>query len=763
MKKKTIKNYIAFTLTEMTMVLLIMSIIAAVSAPLVKHAVSDVVSSSVAESTGIWRKISSLSGIFYSSVGNGIVSIGTIPGAEPINYGFPAMIIQSNGGDKTNLVSQLGFYSTSISNSQRMSFDRYNNIAIGRNIKSNSDSDSLSYGKITIGSDIGNEKQLGSNQAILMGSTSLNTVYASVNHSILIGNDVANQQQTGPIGTEEKNIDDTINIGSYPSTLWAGKITYGYSSINIGNETARYTTKNIYNVNIGYHAANECDESENNVNIGSFAGGTLSGSDGNNSRSINIGKYAGAFKRQYRVSMGSSYSNVFVGQFAGSYLTRAYETNIIPKSDSYLRRNNIAIGLGSLASTWKYDHLEALDLMNNTCDDAATTKGCGEDKAFVSTKAMANDIAIGAFAGNNIHIMGYQYSNTVNNHNIILIGAYAGAKSVPFPNYMHVVTLSPGTPEAADNNTTYKGTIAIGPFASFSAGRARDNDSYRGSAEGFTNSISIGNYAGYESVQQGQIAIGNYAGAVSGEIVNGIGGFASDSKIFIGNFAGYESNSSAIGIGNYACSRLEGINNMCFGNFTYAMSLKDGYDMNTVWWAYDKARYRTTAVFYAGAGVGQQSDLILATKKIYTRDGTFLSITSDARSKRKINLVNYGIKDFRKFDIYNFTLKADKSHEKHIGVIAQEYRKAFPLGLDKNGKYYSVKLDWLYYSMINAVKDLDKLIQEFQVKFDEYINNFESIKARIDVLEKAVAQEKTNNENMRKELEQVNAKLNAKK
>lgn len=756
MKKKTIKNYIAFTLTEMTMVLLIMSIIAAVSAPLVKHAVSDVVSSSVAESTGIWRKISSLSGIFYSSVGNGIVSIGTIPGAEPINYGFPAMIIQSNGGDKTNLVSQLGFYSTSISNSQRMSFDRYNNIAIGRNIKSNSNS--LSYGKITIGSDIGNEKQLGSNQAILMGSTSLNTVYASVNHSILIGNYVANQQQTGPIGIEEKNIDDTINIGSYLSTLFAGNIAYGYSSINIGNETARYTTKNIYNVNIGYLAAYQCKESENNVNIGSFAGSTLSGPTGNNSKSINIGKYAGAFKTQYGVYAGLSYSNVFVGQFAGSYLTKAYKTNIIPKSDSYLRRNNIAIGLGSLASTWKYDHLEALDLMNNTCDDAVITKMCGEDKAFVSTKAMANDIAIGAFAGNNIHIMGYQYSNTVNNHNIILIGAYAGAKSVP-----HAIPLSPGTPAAADNNTTYKGTIAIGPFASFSAGRARDNDSYKSSVDGFTNSISIGNYAGYESIQQGQIAIGNYAGAVSGEIVNGRDVSAANSKIFIGNFAGYESNGSAIGIGNYACSRLEGFNNMCFGNFTYAMSLKDGYDMNTVWWAYDRPFYRTTAVFYAGAGVGQQSDLILATKKIYTRDGTFLSVTSDARSKRKISLAPYGIKDFRKFNIYNFTLKSDKEHEKHIGVIAQEYRKAFPLGLDKNGKYYSVKLDWLYYSMINAVKDLDKLIQEFQVKFDEYINNFESIKARIDVLEKAVAQEKINNENMRKELEQVNAKLNAKK
>ena len=138
-------------------------------------------------------------------------------------------------------------------------------------------------------------------------------------------------------------------------------------------------------------------------------------------------------------------------------------------------------------------------------------------------------------------------------------------------------------------------------------------------------------------------------------------------------------------------------------------------------------------------------------------------VTSDARSKRKISLAPYGIKDFRKFNIYNFTLKSDKEHEKHIGVIAQEYRKAFPLGLDKNGKYYSVKLDWLYYSMINAIKDLDRLVQEFQTKLNEYVNNFESVKFRIETLEQRVNAEKQINANMRKELEQVNAKLNAKK
>ena len=174
MKKKTIKNYIAFTLTEMTMVLLIMSVLAAVTAPIVKHAVSDVVNTSEADSSDAnpWKKLSNLSGIFYSSVGNGIVSVGTIPSGAPTNYNYPAMIIQSNGGDKTNLVSQLGFYNASTSNSQRMSFDRYNNIAIGRNIKSNADNNvtsTIPYGKIEIGSDIGTGRLKNSAQSVIIG------------------------------------------------------------------------------------------------------------------------------------------------------------------------------------------------------------------------------------------------------------------------------------------------------------------------------------------------------------------------------------------------------------------------------------------------------------------------------------------------------------------------------------------------------------------------------------------------------------------
>ena len=47
--------------------------------------------------------------------------------------------------------------------------------------------------------------------------------------------------------------------------------------------------------------------------------------------------------------------------------------------------------------------------------------------------------------------------------------------------------------------------------------------------------------------------------------------------------------------------------------------------------------------------------------------------------------------------------------------------------------------------------------------FYEYVNNFESVKFRIETLEQRINDEKEINANMRKELEQVNAKLNAKK
>lgn len=771
MKKKTIKNYIAFTLTEMTMVLLIMSVLAAVTAPIVKHAVSDVVNTSEADSSDAnpWKKLSNLSGIFYSSVGNGIVSVGTIPSGAPTNYNYPAMIIQSNGGDKTNLVSQLGFYNASTSNSQRMSFDRYNNIAIGRNIKSNADNNVIStipYGKIEIGSDIGTGRLKNSAQSVIIGRHVLNGSYASANHTISIGYMNSNQGGDGGI-----NHDNSINIG-YATAILGGTSTDNQNSTNIGFSVANKSYVNNGSINIGSSAGSSAN-SHDTVSIGSLAGFVEDGSGYNgvlySYSNINLGRYAGFVAKVHPSAISNlyksyaSYGNINIGQFAGAFTTKPKKTSVENGSKYFIRQDNIAIGLGTLATSWKYDSLTPVNRVGSTCDDTASLDACNKNnKAFVSSPAYKSDIAIGAFAGNNLLANTKSYAN----HNLILIGAYAGTESLPFY-YSDFFD----TQDDRGYKNALKGTIAIGPFAGYKMGRCRYSSDDAGIGHEPESSIMIGYYAGYSNKIPGIIAIGNYAGSTTNydESFNGISSKES-TNIFIGEYAGYRSKGDAIGIGRYACASTRGSAIMCFGNFPYAMmgGKINGsvYTVGTNKWGgalWGEGGTSNTVYFYAGAGVGQQSDLILAAKTIYSVDGTITSLSSDARSKRKINLVNYGIKDFRKFDIYNFTLKADKSHEKHIGVIAQEYRKAFPLGLDKNGKYYSVKLDWLYYSMINAVKDLDKLIQEFQVKFDEYINNFESIKARIDVLEKAVAQEKTNNENMRKQLEQINSKLNAKK
>ena len=790
MKKKSSKNYIAFTLTEMTMVLLIMSIIAAVSAPLVKHAVSDVVSSSVAESTGIWRKISSLSGIFYSSVGNGIVSVGTIPGAEPINYGFPAMIIQSNGGDLNDYYAQIGTYADSFGSSDypaKLALDRYNNISAGSDIISNINKPS--YGKIAIGNSIGyrssaydstSSKTNTANQAVMMGVVVLNLPYASANHSIFIGRSIIDTYNEGNPLQVINSFDDAIVIGQGSGSVSSASdgLFYATGSVNIGATAGEANIQNLYNVNIGNTVSFWGDKQTGNVNIGSFSNSSLGvGSVGvDNTGSINIGRYAGSYyptkdnTGNVVVTGAGNYGNVFVGKFAGSYLSKAYNSSIKNGGNKYARRNTIAIGLNTLATAWQYEQLKGVN-RQDTNDSSKSVTSSIAVKSPISTQVLASDIAIGAFAGNNFMapfgVSGYDNATPYANHNLIFIGAYAGADALPYY-YLSEYYGPSGSP--AEGKHSLYGTIAVGQFAGYRMGRSRLNDDTEGILQESDNSIMLGYYAGYSNKLPSIIAIGSYAGSTT-NFDEGFNGSSDheNTNIYIGEFAGYRSKGRAIGIGKYACSSIWGSAMMCFGNFPYAMmggkiTKSDGTQSPfTIGSAWGERGNPYTAYFYAGAGVGQQSDLILASSMLHSRTGALTLVTSDARSKSKISFAPYGMKNFRKFNIYNFSLKADKTHEKHIGVIAQEYGKAFPLGLDKNGKYYSVKLDWLYYSMINAIKDLDKLIQEFQAKLDEYVNNFESVKFRIEILEQHVNAEKEINANMRKELEQVNAVLNAKK
>lgn len=701
MKKKLSKNYIAFTLTEMTMVLLIMSVIAAVSAPLVKHAVSDVTNNSVGIPTKLWGKVNGLAGIHNLNGDAGIVSIGAIPSGDPINYNNPALMIQANGKDNISNIAQIGFYATNWfdqkDNSRwnapgldhtKLAMDKYNNIAFTRNSYEDVKEtfDSIELGNII--------------------STSFQD-YAMNGSHIHIGFNIPrtriNERTIGIYHIYYPKLDSDIRIvcnktSSYLYRDVAKNVvistsgssgTYGVTSIN---STIPNFINSPYSIGHNIHGKtvpkdNELAVLRYNTRIGDnymaewFA-------NGRNEGNVSIGNYANSvidfttspFKWKDRLC------SVSIGKYAGSYTDGGGSNDGI-----------VAIGLSALS-------------MNNIPGDYIHSYSWGMAQ---------NSVAIGSFTN-------------------------------AYPSYAHME----GRTEANSFHKIYS-SVSIGSFAgtyssysNVSIGEYAGNSLRRPYMDIQRNSIFIGSFAGYGSKSTGQVAIGNYAGYV------GVDGMTMErsNSIFIGHYAGYKASSDiTVGIGKYACANSRAVGAVCIGQFP--KEYIDARDLTT----HTNYISDLEMLLYSHSG----GRIFLVAKNIYA-PGAINQISSDVRLKRKISLAPYSIKDFRKFDIYNFSLKYDKDHLKHIGVMAQEYRKAFPLAIVKGGKYLSIQPDWLYYSMINAVKDLDKLVQEFQVKLDEYVNNFESIKSRISTLEQSVAKEKQNNANMRKELEQINAQLLAK-
>ena len=126
---------------------------------------------------------------------------------------------------------------------------------------------------------------------------------------------------------------------------------------------------------------------------------------------------------------------------------------------------------------------------------------------------------------------------------------------------------------------------------------------------------------------------------------------------------------------------------------------------------------------------------------------------SDKRLKNIKKESDYGIDELKNIKVYNFTFKNDKNKEPHVGVIAQDLQKVFPESVkkDDNG-YLMIRKDEMFYAMVNAVKQLDKLVQGLvgEVKtilfklnsHDKEIKKLqqenEELKARIEKLEKLV-------------------------
>ena len=114
--------------------------------------------------------------------------------------------------------------------------------------------------------------------------------------------------------------------------------------------------------------------------------------------------------------------------------------------------------------------------------------------------------------------------------------------------------------------------------------------------------------------------------------------------------------------------------------------------------------------------------------------GYTLSGVSDRRLKNVGEKYTAGLDELKKLDFYHYTFKKDEAKTPMVGVMAQDLQKVFPDAVTKGEDgYLRIRIEDMFYSVINAVKELDS-------KISGIIENINGINSKIEKLEKENAE-----------------------
>ncbi len=131
----------------------------------------------------------------------------------------------------------------------------------------------------------------------------------------------------------------------------------------------------------------------------------------------------------------------------------------------------------------------------------------------------------------------------------------------------------------------------------------------------------------------------------------------------------------------------------------------------------------------------------------YTNNGNPGYLSNSWISDKRLKYVGHeftsGLDKIRELKIFNYTFKNDKAKTPHVGVIAQDLQKVFPDAVSKGDDgFLQIRLEDMFYALVNAVKELDSKITELtnQVKIlqeqnKQIIKQNKAIEARLKALE----------------------------
>ena len=116
----------------------------------------------------------------------------------------------------------------------------------------------------------------------------------------------------------------------------------------------------------------------------------------------------------------------------------------------------------------------------------------------------------------------------------------------------------------------------------------------------------------------------------------------------------------------------------------------------------------------------------------WNRNAQKYPTVSDRRLKYLGKEYNLGLDKIRQLKVFNYTLKKDETKTPHVGVIAQDLQKIFPDAVKKGTDgFLSIRFEDMFYAMINAIKELDLKYEAQQKRINELEARIEKLEAKL--------------------------------
>ena len=669
--KKFSKNKItAFTLAEMMVVMLIVSIVLAAMAPVMT-------TKNKVDNSSPWRYSPANSSDAYFGAGEAMRAlIGQVNG-EDTDLG--KLIINNNATDNSHILFK--------SNNDVLGDLYFKGTSLILGERRSRSTETIGNENINIGHENWPTTDITGSSNITIGDASMRSLTTG-SHNIGLGTTL------GAVSTGSNNIgigDDSIENTNGDYNIAVGTHAYrrgtGGSNVIVGGDAmSQYSGNN--NVVMGTQAM-YYGSGNNNVAIG-----TNANYNGTKSEATYEGTTAVGHNAQARSLNSTAIGRETIAGTAGS---SDYFANAVAIGYKANATGAYAVSIGENSNATAFGGTALGRMANSTSDNAVAINGTAAGFASVamgigSSSSGSSSVAIGNGA-----------SST--NQSAIAIGSSAraaGSESIAIgsnTNANGYRNTAIGTNACRFVNGSNKTCIGAnsGPDSSDTWSSDSTERVFIGSRSKFNGGVAVlevHNDTGTESLKlRNKKLEGYYTVSKTGVVING--------NLFVK--------------GAIYSIPMASTQQVPFTPQWHSADVNDGYDngVSSLWVENGMSSY-----YYKKAGT--------ASSNIQTWN------YSDRRLKYVGKESTAGLDKIRQLKVFNYTFKKDTAKTPHVGVIAQDLQKVFPNAVKKGADgFLTIRMEDMFYAVINAIKELDSRVTTLEKENKELKVRLDKLEAKL--------------------------------